>query len=218
LRMRGNCTPVAVQCAGYLLVAACADTRSHQYHQVIAAKQCLLQAETFADHAFYPVAFDRVAGSPDRYYRAEPGVIQTVGGGQHRDQAVTCLVLAMFKNPLVLDGREQAAAAWITRRHGPGERRSDRQASATFGSACLDDKTAILGAHPGTKTVGALALQVTGLKCSLHGAIDSQKQLKARCWAGRIRPRRLLVLPGRCQPLRRPKPGALVVDNCAAAR
>jgi hypothetical protein len=124
-------------------------------------------------------------------------------------------VRAVLENPLVLGCIEQAAIARITRRHKqPGKRGSGRQSCATLGATCLDDKTAILGTHTGTKSVVALALQVAGLECSLHGAIDSQKQLQARGWAGRIRPRRLLVSPRPCQPLR----SALVVDNCAGAR
>lgn len=203
VRMRGNCTPVVVQCADYLLVAAFADTRAHQHNQVKASELRLAAAETFPDQALYPVAFDRVAGRLDRNHGAQAGTVQAIGGCQQRNQAVTGLVLAVLENSLVLGCSEQAAIAGITRRHKqPGKRGSDRQACATLGATCLDDKTAILRAHPGTKSVVALALQVAGLKSSLHGAIDSQKQLKASSWAGRIRPRRLLVLPRRCQPLR----------------
>jgi hypothetical protein len=102
-------------------------------------------------------------------------VTKTVAGRQDSDQAVTGLVLAVLENPLKPGCGEQAAAAWIARRHNqPEKRRSDGQASAPFGPTRLDDETAALGAHPGTKTVGALALQVAGLKSSLHGAIRSQ--------------------------------------------
>jgi hypothetical protein len=65
--------------------------------------------------------------------------------------------------------------AGITRRHDQLKKPcSDRQASAPFGPTRLYHETAALGAHPGTKTVSALALQVAGLKSSLHGAIGSQ--------------------------------------------
>jgi len=117
VRMRGNCTPVVVQCADYLLVAALADTGAHQYYQVVAGQQYLPCAETFADQALHPVAFDRIAGSLDRDHGAEPGVVQSVGARQYRDQAVTGLVLAVLEYPLESGRGKQAAIAGITRRH-----------------------------------------------------------------------------------------------------
>lgn len=43
-----------------------------------------------------------------------------------------------------------------------------RQASAAFGAAALDHETAGLGRHPGTETVGARALDFTGLESTFH--------------------------------------------------
>jgi len=170
VRMRGNCTPVVVECADYLFVAAFTDTVTYQHHDVKAGKPSLTVAETFPNQALYPVAFNGVAGCLDRDHGAEAGMIQTVGGSQQRNQAVTGLVRAVLENPLVLGCIEQAAIARITRRHKqPGKRGSGRQSCATLGATCLDDKTAILGAHPGTESVGALALQVAGLIGSFHG-------------------------------------------------
>jgi hypothetical protein len=66
--------------------------------------------------------------------------------------------------------------------------------------------------------VGALALQVAGLKSSLHGAIDSRKQLKARSFSG---PKQAAQITGFTRPLSTfcaRATGALVVDKCAAAR
>ena len=117
VRMRGNCTPVVVQCADYLLVAARADTRANQHYQVYAAQHRLPFAETFADQAFYPVAFDGVTGSLDRDHSTEPGMVQAVAAGQYCDQTVTGLVLAVLEYPLKPGCGEQAAFAGITRRH-----------------------------------------------------------------------------------------------------
>jgi len=117
VRMRGNCTPVVVQCAEYLLVTAFADARTHQDDQISATEQRLLQAETFTNQALYPVTPDRVARRLYRDHCAKPRMIQAVSGREYGDQAVTGLVLAMFEHPLVLGRREQSATAWITRRH-----------------------------------------------------------------------------------------------------
>jgi hypothetical protein len=46
--------------------------------------------------------------------------------------------------------------------------KSDGQPGPALGTACIDDTAAILGTHAGAKTVGALALQVTGLIGSFH--------------------------------------------------
>lgn len=179
MRMRGNCTPVVVQCADYLLVTAFADTGSHQHHEIDAGEQRLSVAEAFPYQALHPVTPDCVAGRLDRDCCAQPGAVQAICGRQHRNQTVTGLVLAVLEKPLILGRCEQAAITRITRRHEqPGGCGSDRQACAAFGPTCLDDKAAVFGAHPGTKSVGALALQVAGLKSSLHGAIGSRKTVK----------------------------------------
>jgi hypothetical protein len=187
--MRGNCTPVGIECAVNLLIAAYADTGTNQDHQVFPGEHPLLQSKTFADQPFDPVAFHGVAGGFDRDNHAQAGVIQAVGSCQYCDQAVTGLMLALFENPLILGCAEQAVVAGITRRHDLLDKPcSGRQAGAPFGPTRLDHETAALGAHPGTKTVDALALQVAGLKCSLHGAIGSQivkRPLLGRAGSGR---------------------------------
>jgi hypothetical protein len=173
--MRGNCTPVVVECADYLLVAARADGGPGQNHQILATEHRLMQTETFTDQALYPVSLYGTSGGLDGNGRSQTRVIQTVGDRQDRYQCIAGLVLTTPEDPLILGRREQAVSAWITRRHNqPARCRSDRQAGASLGPASVDDKAAVLGAHPGTKTVGALALQVAGLKGSLHGAIGSQ--------------------------------------------
>ncbi len=100
--MRGNCTPVVVQCAEYLSVAAVADAGAHQYHQVGAGEQRLSQAEAFPDQAFYPIAFDGVPSGANGNHRAEPGVLQAVTRRQHGDQPISGLVFALLEDPLVL--------------------------------------------------------------------------------------------------------------------
>ncbi len=115
--MRGNCTPVIVQCAEYLSVAALADTGANQYHHVGSAEQSLPRAEAFPYQPFHPVAFDGVAGGSDGHRGAKPGVVQPVAGRQHGDQPITGFVFAMLENPLVLGRRKQTTTAGITRRH-----------------------------------------------------------------------------------------------------
>jgi hypothetical protein len=52
---------------------------------------------------------------------------------------------------------------------------SDRQSGAALGATGIDHTTAILGAHPGTETVGALPLQITGLIGSFHGTQNTSR-------------------------------------------
>ena len=46
-----------------------------------------------------------------------------------------------------------------------------RQSGAAFGAAALEDETAGLGSHPGTKTVVTGALDFAGLVCAFHGLV-----------------------------------------------
>ncbi len=117
---------------------------------------------------------------------------------KHGNMLIADFNVAMLEDSLETGGCQQAVRSGIG---GAGARqgnRSDRKTRATFCPASLDDKTTVLGTHAGTKTVGALTLQVAGLECSLHSANRFQKRLKART-ASQIRPRRLLVLLCRCQ-------------------
>ena len=49
---------------------------------------------------------------------------------------------------------------------------SDAEALATFGSTGIQDFTATFGRHASSEPVGAIALQVTRLESSLHGALS----------------------------------------------
>ena len=46
-----------------------------------------------------------------------------------------------------------------------------RQTLATFGPATVEDVTPTLGGHARAKTVGTLALEYAGLKCSFHSYV-----------------------------------------------
>ena len=91
----------------------------------------------------------------------------------------------------------------------------DRQAGSSLGPTGIDDKAAILGAHPGTKTVSALALQVTGLESSLHGAVGSKIIVEGPQVGG---PNQAAQITGFSQALSTAgtlRQGTLVVDNSA---
>jgi hypothetical protein len=61
--MRGNCTPVGIECAVNLLIAAGADSRAHQNNQIQTAEHRLPQSKAFPYQALYPVAFRGASGS-----------------------------------------------------------------------------------------------------------------------------------------------------------
>lgn len=173
--MRGNCTPVAIQCSVYLVIAKFADSRANQNHQIKGTEYRLVKAETFADQTLDPVSLHGIPGGFDRDSRSKARMAQIIGDRQDRDQPVTGFMFATFEDPLIAGCSEQAVTAWISRRHNqPAKRLSGRQTSATLGPTRLDNEAAALGTHPGTKTVVALALEVTGLKGSFHGAVGSQ--------------------------------------------
>ena len=96
-------------------------------------------------------------------------MLKLVGGGQYRHPAIIQPVTAAFEDPLVVIRAGQAYPPGETREPVHKTMESDRQAGAALCTTGVDYTTAILGAHPGTKTVGPLTLQVTGLVGSLHG-------------------------------------------------
>lgn len=114
--MRGNCSPVGIQCAINLLVGAGTDTRPDHDHQVQAAQQHLLQPKTFFDQAFDPVTFYRIAASLYRHGQAEPRMIALIGSRQNRNLPIADLVFTALEDPLILRRRKQAAIPGIVRR------------------------------------------------------------------------------------------------------
>ena len=103
---------------------------------------------------------------------------QLVAFRKHGNVTIADLVVAMLKYPLETGGRQQTVRSGVG---GAGARqgdRSDRKARATFCTASLDDKTAVLGAHTSTEAVCTLALQIARLECSLHGANRFPKKVK----------------------------------------
>jgi hypothetical protein len=70
----------------------------------------------------------------------------------------------------------QPGAARKTR--AAGHAASGRQPGATLGAARLDNEATTLGGHAGAKTVGALAVNDTGLERPLHG--DSLKRCEMK--------------------------------------
>ena len=100
--MRGNCTPVDVKCADYLLVTTITDPRPNHHHQVQSVEQCLVQSKAFPDKALDPIAFYCVTGCLDRYSQAQSRIIQLICNRQYRHKSIAGFVLAALENPLVL--------------------------------------------------------------------------------------------------------------------
>jgi hypothetical protein len=96
-------------------------------------------------------------------------MLQRVGSSEYGHPAITQPVATAPKDPLVIVRPGQACPPWETRRAAAQGNDSDRQAGPALCTTRIDHTTAVLGAHTGTKTVGPLALQVTGLIGSFHG-------------------------------------------------
>lgn len=93
-----------------------------------------------------------------------------IGCYQHRHPVIFKPLRVAPEDALVVNRLSQPYPALKTRRGGTQGNGSDRQPGAALGAACIDDATAVLGAHTGTKAMRTLALQVAWLKCSFHDA------------------------------------------------
>lgn len=91
-----------------------------------------------------------------------------IGYREYRQPAITGTLRVFPEDALVVNLFGQPRPSGKARRAGTQGNGSDGQASTTLGAAGIDDTAAVLRAHPGTEAVRTLALQVAGLKCSLH--------------------------------------------------
>ena len=94
-------------------------------------------------------------------------------------------MLTAVENPPVLGRPGQSCPPGETRRAGTQGIDSDRQTSPTLGASGVDNATTVLGSHAGTKSVGPLTLQVTGLIGSFHGSLRPVPGSAACCWQTR---------------------------------
>ena len=99
------------------------------------------------------------------------GIAILVARGKQRYPAVTQPVAGLFEYPLVCVRFSEPYPPWETRRAGAQGRKSHGQAVTTLGATSIDYATAILGTHASPKTMGPLALQITGLISSFHGTL-----------------------------------------------
>lgn len=81
--------------------------------------------------------------------------------------------IGVFENPAIVLGIEQSFVVAEARACGLVTQSGvlGRQAFATFGTTAIQYMTTTFGRHSSAKTVGALALQYAGLKCSFHDEI-----------------------------------------------
>ena len=93
--------------------------------------------------------------------------------------------MTAVENPPVLGRPGQSCPPGETRRAGTQGIDSDRQTSPTLGASGVDNATTVLGSHAGTKSVGPLTLQVTGLIGSFHGSLRPVPGSAACCWQTR---------------------------------
>jgi len=78
--------------------------------------------------------------------------------------------------------------------------RLDRQAFAAFGTPCAQDFTSTASTHAGTKTMGTLAFDYTGLKRSFHGRIRDCLSCTPAAFSCGGKGGKITVLAGLCQP------------------
>lgn len=171
VRMGRDFTPVFIQSVEQLLVTALGNPVARYNDQIPAFELCLMAAEALPHHALDPIALDRVTDVFLGHRGAETGVMPVVGCREHSDVPITRLDLAASEYAPVTLGFQQAYRSRVTRaRATQGNSGSGRQSCTPLRAPRFDDLPAVLGTHARAKPMGALALQIAGLECSLHGA------------------------------------------------
>jgi hypothetical protein len=128
-------------------------------------------AETFPHDSLHAIAGYRVVHRLAGQRHTKTGITAVVARGKQRYPAVTQPVASVFEYPLVSVRFSEPYPPWETRRAGAQGRKSHGQTVTTLGATSIDYATAILGTHAGPKTMGPLALQITGLISSFHGTL-----------------------------------------------
>ena len=171
-----NCMPMIPQRPEQLRIAARSDARSHQDHHVPARQKLLMLAEAFAYQPLDAITRYRSTAVAERHRCSQARMSERIRHRQDAHVAVGSLALALPENLLVLGRGQQAVRAGITPGSAGQGGGSNRQLRAALGPSGFDYQATVLGPHPGTETVGTLALQVAWLESSLHGAIRSEEK------------------------------------------
>lgn len=141
-------------------------------HEIAGVEVFLLQAKILPNLAFYAVSDNRPFTDFFGDDKAEPCVAQPVFGSVHADMGVVRALL-LLKHAPEIGGFEQSlrfSKSSRTSRHAVSAfvRVSGAQSRATLRAAGADDRSTTAGFHACAKTVGALAFQYAGLKCTFH--------------------------------------------------
>ena len=128
-------------------------------------------AEAFPHESLHAITCYRVTHRLAGQRHTKTGMSALVTRGKQRYPAITQPEAGVFEYPLVSVRFSEPYPPWETRRAGAQGRKSHGQAVTTLGATSIDYATAILGTHASSKTMGPLALQITGLISSFHGTL-----------------------------------------------
>lgn len=128
-------------------------------------------AEAFPHEPLHAVTCHGVMHYLAGQCQTKAGMTAQVACCKQRQPAVTQPAAGVFEYPLVSARFSKPYPSRETRRAGAQGRKSHGQAVAALGTTSIDYATAILGTHAGSKTMGPLALQITGLISSFHGTL-----------------------------------------------
>jgi hypothetical protein len=158
--------PVTFQALQDLLIALGLYAGTGHHHNIEASQSGLMPAKAFTYQPLDPVAIHRQLELLLADGQSQSGHSQRVGPGENGQKRIPgtdglvkdAFEVARFQQSLVPG--EIASLPYQAELYG--------QALTALGATALKHKATSLGLHAGTKTVGTLALEITGLKCPLH--------------------------------------------------
>lgn len=153
-----------------LFTASFAGARPAHHHDIDGWEYFSLSPETFTNHPLDPVTVDRLPGTLPGDGEAEPCATRDALAAEYRKAGVPHLACPGEDPAVVLRGKQPHAARkplWPVSAT-QGIVTSGGKTGSALGTACLENLASAGGRHAGTEAVGALAVKIAGLECSLH--------------------------------------------------
>ena len=165
-----------MQCPAKCRARCSIRSRAAEYNDVQGRHAAIRCAKTLARQALDEISFHGSRNVLLGDCQSQPVLRPFAGAREQKDFFLSRLPLCRAKNAPVVGGGKQPLRSLETLVHGILPRTlsaldangSGCEALAPLGAAACNHGAATLGCHAGSETVGALALEYSGLKCSLH--------------------------------------------------
>ncbi len=176
-------------------------TGTGQHHDIHTTEFMLQETEAFPGCAFDEIAGDGTVCVLLGDGQTEAWVFKLVASGQHGETTDRC-PSRLRENALIILRLGQPCAPGKARRyHSAAVRRSGAKTRTPFGAPCFEYQAAVLGGHARAKAVRAGAVQVAGLKGSLHDGDPIYRRVSGIRFPNRghpLRKRRVAYLEWHC--------------------